>query len=183
MKLWIGALAALLLASGLGYGAVRARNEVVALDTAAQAQWQQIDNQLQRRHELLPQLAAVARRYAEHEKGILEQIAASRAAYAGAAPAARPQLAGRLDGALTQILALAENYPELKADGQFRDLAYEIAGTQNRVALERQRYNETAAVLNARLRQIPWMYLAWGIESRTYYEAPAEKLTEPEITL
>jgi LemA protein len=183
MKVWIALLAALAAALAVGIGGVRARNELVALDTAAQAQWGQIDNQLQRRHELLPQLAAVARRYAEHEKGILETIAASRAAYAGAAPAARPRIAGQLDGTLVHLLALAESYPELKADSQFRDLSYEIAGTQNRVALERQRYNETVAALNARLRQIPWSFLAFGIEARAFYEPPAEKLTEPELSL
>ena len=77
---------------------------------------------------------------------------------------------------LANVLALAESYPELKADAQFRDLSYEIAGSQNRIALERQRYNEIVGLLNARLRQIPWSLVADGFESAAFYEAPREQL-------
>jgi len=180
--LWI-CLVALLLAAGGTYSWIRLRNELVALDVAVDTQWKQVENQLERQHDLLPKLAAVARRYAAHEAGVLEKLAAARAAYAGANADAKPRLAGQVDGVLANVLALAESYPDLKADQQFRDLSYEIAGSQNRIALERQRYNEIVGVLNARLRQVPWSLVADGLESASFYEAPREQLADPDLEL
>ena len=181
--LWISLVALLLLAAGLTYSGIRLHNELIALDVAVDTQWKQVENQLERQHDLLPKLAAVARRYAAHEAGVFEKLAAARAAYAGASADAKPRLAGEVDGVLANVLALAENYPDLKADGQFRDLSYEIAGSQNRVALERQRYNEIVGLLNARLRQIPWSLVAGGLESASFYEAPREQLADPDLEL
>ncbi|HEY8153681.1 MAG TPA: LemA family protein [Myxococcota bacterium] len=180
--LWV-ALLAILLAVGSAVAAIRLRNELIALDVTVDAQWKQVENQLQRQHDLLPKLVAVAKRYAEHEAGILEKLASARAAYAGASADQRPRIAGEVDGVLSNVLALAESYPDLKADQQFRDLSYEIAGTQNRIALERQRYNETVGLLNARLRQLPWSLLADGIDGAAYYEAPREQLADPKLAL
>jgi len=162
--LWI-CLVALLLAAGGTYSWIRLRNELVALDVAVDTQWKQVENQLERQHDLLPKLAA------------------ARAAYAGASADAKPRLAGEVDGVLANVLALAESYPDLKADQQFRDLSYEIAGSQNRIALERQRYNEIVGVLNARLRQVPWSLVADGLESASFYEAPREQLADPDLEL
>lgn len=180
--LWVS-LAGLALVALLTTSWVRLRNELVALDVAVDAQWKQVENQLERQHDLLPKLAAVARRYAEHEAGVFEQLAQARAAYAGASESEKPKLAGQVDGVLANVLALAESYPELKADAQYRDLAYEIAGTQNRIALERQRYNELVGILNARLRQIPWSLVGGGVESAAFYEAPRDQLEDPELVL
>jgi LemA protein len=182
MKIWIAILAACV-ALGAGYGSVRIRNELVALDVAVETQWQQVENQLQRRHELLPKLVAVAQRYAAHEKDTLERLAASRAAYTSGDAGAKPRLAGELDGALVHVLALAESYPDLKADRQYGDLAYEIAGTQNRIALERQRYNEIVGQRNARLRQLPWSLFRGSMLERDFYEPPRETLADPPLGL
>ena len=171
------------LAAGATYSWIRLRNELVALDVAVDTQWKQVENQLERQHDLLPKLAAVARRYAAHEAGVFEKLAAARAAYAGASADAKPRLAGEVDGVLANVLALAESYPDLKADQQFRDLSYEIAGSQNRIALERQRYNEIVGLLNARLRQMPWSLVAGGFESASFYEAPREQLGDPDLEL
>ncbi len=146
-------------------------------------QWKQVESQLQRQHDLLPKLSAVARRYAEHEAGILEKLADARAAYAGASEAQRPRIAGQVDGVVSNVLALAENYPDLKADQQFRDLSYEIAGSQNRIAVERMRYNEMVGLLNARLRQLPWSLLARDIQPAQFYQPPDEKLADPDLGL
>jgi len=180
-KLWISL--ALLLALGIGYAGIRMRNELIALDVIVDTRWKQVENQLQRQHDLLPKLAAVARRYAEHEAGILDNLAKARAEYAGARAGERPRIAGQVDGVLSNVLALAESYPDLKADQQFRDLAYEIAGTQNRIAIERMRYNEAVGFLNARLRQLPWSLFAGDVESAEFYTAPEEKLADPELVL
>jgi LemA protein len=178
---------AVLLVLGLfvsaGLGAVRLRNELIALDVAVETQWKQVENQLARQHELLPKLAAVARTYAGHEKQVFENLAASRARYAGADPASKPRVASALDGAVVNVLALAERYPELRADQHYRDLAYEIAGTKNRIAVERHRYNELVGLLNARLRQLPWSLVAQGFEAREFYEPPSDQLTEPDLAL
>lgn len=181
-KLWVS-LVALAGVALLTTSWIRLRNELVTLDVAVDTQWKQVENQLERQHDLLPKLAAVARRYAEHEAGVFEKLAQARAAYAGASAHEKPRLAGEVDGVLANVLALAESYPELKADAQYRDLSYEIAGTQNRIALERQRYNELVGMLNARLRQIPWSLVANGFESATFYEAPREQLADPELVL
>jgi LemA protein len=179
---WFSLVVALI-AIGLTTSWIRLRNEVVALDVAVDTQWRQVENQLQRQHDLLPKLASVARRYATHEANVIEKLAAARAAYAGAKGDAKPRLAGELDGVVVHVLALAESYPDLKADQQFRDLSYEIAGSQNRIALERQRYNEIVGVLNARLRQLPWSLVSADIESAAFYEAPQDRLGDPELEL
>ncbi|HEX5067076.1 MAG TPA: LemA family protein [Myxococcota bacterium] len=179
---WLG-VGALLLATLLTSSWIRLHNELAALDVSVDAQWKQVENQLQRQHDLLPKLVAVASRYAEHEASILDNLGKARAAYAGADAAHRPRIAGEVDGVLSNVLALAESYPDLKADQQFRELSYEIAGTQNRIALERQRYNEIVGQLNARLRQLPWSLVRGDLESAAFYEVPAERLADPQIEL
>ena len=173
----------LLTGMALGFGYVHYRNRIVALDVAVDTQWKQVENQLERQHDLLPKLAAVAKRYAEHERSVLDQLFTSRAAYTKATAVRRPEAAAELDGALSSVLALAERYPDLKADRQYRELAYEIAGTKNRIAVERGRYNELVGSLNTRLQQIPWRWVASGIEERAFYQPPEEKTVEPELDL
>ncbi len=184
MKAISTALALLAVAAvTVGASHIHLHNQLVALDVDAEAQWKQVENQLARQHELLPKLATVAQRYVEHEREVLDSLFAARKDYAAGGPQSRPALASDLDGALVEVLALAEAYPSLRADGQYRDLAHEIAGTKNRIAVERKRYNEAVASLNARLRQMPWRLAASGIEPRAFYDAPAEQLVEPELTL
>ena len=172
-----------LLALGTGATLVNYRNQMVALDVAVDTQWKQVENQLARQHELLPKLAAIAAKYAEHEKEVLGALFRSRERYVSASAAERPKLAGDLDGALVHAMALAERYPELKTDEQFRALSYEIAGTKNRIAVERRRYNETVGLFNARLRQIPWRFAAWDLDAKDFYEPPPEQLAEPDLAL
>jgi len=126
---------------------------------------------------------AVANNYAGHEKAILTRLAEAREHYGVAPTQERPAVASELDGVLVSALMLAERYPDLRADAQFRDLAYEIAGTKNRIAVERMRYNELAGLLNTRLRQQPWRLAAHGLAPRRYYEAPASSLEEPSLGL
>ncbi len=105
-----------LLALGTGATLVNYRNQMVAFDVAVDTQWKQVENQLARQHELLPKLAAIAAKYAEHEKEVLGALFRSRERYVSASAAERPKLAGDLDGALVHAMALAERYPELKTD-------------------------------------------------------------------
>lgn len=162
---------------------IDARNELVDLDTQAETQWSQVENQLLRQYELLPKLVAVTNRYAEHEKAILGKLVQARERYLEASPRERPELAGDIDGAMLGVLAIVEQYPDLKADRQYRDLAYEIAGTKNRIAVERGRYNESIGVLNTRLRQVPWMFVAMEIEPRIFLEVEQSNLAEPQLDI
>lgn len=183
MKGWISMGLLLALLAGAGVSHIHLHNRLVALDVAAEAQWKQVENQLQRQHELLPKLATLTKRYVEHEKAVLDSLFASRERYASVPTEERPTIAAEVDGVLVQALALAERYPELKADQQYRGLALEIAGTKNRIAVERKRYNDVVAHLNTRLRQLPWRLAAGELAPRAFYEVPEEKLAEPELEL
>ncbi len=176
----VGAVLMLLASSGWMVGA---RNQMVGLDTEVDTQWSQVENQLLRQYELLPKLVAVAKRYAEHEKEVLANLADARSRYLEAPAIERPELAMQIDGALVNVLAVAENYPDLKADRQYRDLAFEIAGTKNRIAVERGRYNESVGVLNTKLRQVPWMFVAQSISPREFYEVDPAKTAEPQLDI
>jgi len=166
-----------------GASHVHLHNELVALDVAAESQWKQVENQLARQHELLPKLATVANRYVDHERAVLASLFEARERYLESGSDARPARAAAVDGAVTELLALGEAYPELRADAQYRDLTYEIAGTKNRIAVERKRYNDAVAALNTRLRQLPWRLAAAGIDTRAFYQADATRLAEPELDL
>ena len=180
-KTLIAVCAVLLLLGAVG--GVHTRNQVIELDVAAQTQWKQVENQLERQHDLLPKLVKVASRYAAHEKEILEGVMASRERYLGASSAERPSGAKAVDAGLVRLLALAERYPELRADRHFRDLSHEIAGTQNRITVERARYNEIVGLLNQRLRQLPWRLAAFEVLTRDYYEVSEEKLDDFELEI
>lgn len=174
---------AVLLVAAAGLGFVHLRNQLVALDVAVDTQWKQVENQLVRQYELLPKLVRVANRYAGHEKEILDNLFQARARYAEASQQEKPAIAGDVDGILARALALSESYPDLKADRSFRDLSYEIAGTKNRISLERKRYNELVGAFNMRLRQVPWRFASSGLEPRLYFEADEASLREPELEI
>ncbi len=180
---WIALAACAVLLGGMAFGYFHLRNQLIALDVAAETQWKQVENQLVRQYELLPKLAAVTRSYASHEKEILSSLFEAREHYGLAATRERPEAAMELDGVVVSALMLAERYPNLRADAQFRDLAHEIAGTKNRIALERMRYNELAGFLNTRIRQQPWRLASFAIAPHSYYEAPADSLADPDLGL
>lgn len=162
---------------------VYCHNRLMALDVRAETQWKQVENQLVRQYELLPQLARVAERYAKHERGLLEKLATARTRYQEEAPRERPELAEEMDSLVISALSLQESYPRLAADDHFRDLAFEIAGTKNRIAVERRRYNEAVGRLNTRLQQFPFFLAAGDLEAREFYEPQAKKLEMPELSL
>ena len=159
------------------------RNDLVRLDEEAATQWKQIEVQLVRQNELIPKLVTVTRKYAEYESSLIQSMMDARD-YFQNTRANDPATAGvMLDDAISGFLAIAERYPQIKADRQYQALTYEIAGTKNRIATERMRYNESARLLNTRLRQFPWTYVATGFRPREYYMPDSEQLAEPEIGL
>src|SRR5467141_1375801 len=132
------------------------RNEMVRKNEAIKAAWSQVDNQLQRRADLIPNLVETVKGFAAQEQTVFGDIANARAALRGArTPADRIAANGQLDGALGRLLVVVENYPQLKSNENFLRLQDELAGTENRIAVERRRYNETLQDYNTYISLFP----------------------------
>jgi LemA protein len=174
------ALAALLVLplSGCGY------NQLVSMREAIDAAWAQVENQLQRRNDLIPNLVEVTKGYAKHEKEIFESVAEARAKLIGAKTRDEQiDAANQVSNALSRLLAIAEAYPQLKADAQFARLSDELAGTENRIATERRRYNEAVQVYNTSIKNFPTMLFAGclGFQPAKYFEAPESAKALPKV--
>ena len=147
-------LAAIVLLAGGQY--VSARNELVTEREAVNAQWAQVDVVLQRRADLIPNLVATVKGFAQHETEVFKDIADARAALAGGhTPQEKIQANQQLDGALSRLLVIAENYPQLRSNENFLRLQDELAGTENRIAVERRKYNEAIQRYNTSISLFP----------------------------
>lgn len=167
-----------MLASGCGY------NTMVAQREAIDAQWAQVENQLQRRNDLIPNLVETTKGYASHEKEIFQAVADARARLIGAKTRDEQIAASnQVSSALSRLLAIAENYPDLKANTQFARLSDELAGTENRIATERRRYNEEVRTYNTTIKGFPTMLFAgcFGFQPAEYFEAPEEAKAAPKV--
>jgi LemA protein len=159
-------------------------NRFTTNEEAIKAQWAQVENQLQRRNDLIPNLVETVKGYASHEKEVFQAVADSRARLAGAqSPAETIEAANQQSSALARLLAVVENYPQLKADAQFARLMDELAGTENRIAVERMRYNERVQEYNTLRRRFPSNITAkvFGFEEYPYFQAPAEAKQVPKV--
>jgi LemA protein len=153
MKWLAGILVVVLL---LGYGLVRMYNGLVSKDQDVKQNWAQVESQLQRRYDLIPNLVSTVKGYATHEKDIFIQVAEARAKLAGATTVNdKVKASNQVEGFLGRLLAIAENYPQLRASENFRALQDELAGTENRIAVARMRYNEAVQSYNTSARSIP----------------------------
>ena len=160
-------------------------NRVVRMDEEVNEAWAQIDTQLKRRSELIPDLVATVKGYAKHEREVFTRIADARSALAGARTVAEKLEAAReLDGALARLLAIVERYPDLKANQTFIRLMDELAGTTNRIAVARVRYNRAVKAFNAHIREVFGRFFARrrGLaEPRTYFEVEKEEAEIPPV--
>lgn len=148
-------------------------NSLVTANENIDAKWSQIENQLQRRSDLIPNLVETTQAYAKQEKEIFTSIAESRAKLAGAETLGETaQADADLSKALSRLLVLVEKYPELKSDANFRQLADELAGTENRLATARRDYNEAVREYNTRVKRFPANLIAnmGGFSKRPYFE-------------
>ena len=164
--------------SGCGY------NTMVSLKEQVQSAWAQVENQLQRRNDLIPNLVEVTKGYAAHEKGVFDNVANARAKLIGAGTRGdQIAAANEVSSALSRLLALSESYPNLKADQQFARLSDELAGTENRIATERRRYNEAVQAYNTYIKSFPAvMTSGWfGFEPEKYFEVPKEAQQVPQV--
>ncbi len=131
-------------------------NRFVSQEETIKTQWSQVENQLQRRNDLIPNLVEATKGFAQQERDVFQAIADSRAKLAGATtPEQRMTAATEQSSALARLLVVVENYPILKSDATFARLMDELAGTENRIAVERMRYNETVQAYNTSRRQFP----------------------------
>jgi LemA protein len=181
MKLRLLALLAPFTLAGCGY------NRIQTLDETASSAKQQIEVQLQRRADLVPNLVATVKGYAAHEEEVFTQVANARAALSGAIRSGDPsqQVAAdaQLTGALGRLLAISEAYPQLKADQQFLRLQDELSGTENRIAVSRSDYNAAVRDYNTYIRGFPQVITAkvTGATARPYYDAPPGSDAAPTV--
>jgi LemA protein len=159
-------------------------NKFVSQEEGVKAQWAQVENQLQRRNDLIPNLVETVKGYAQHEASVYKDIADARSRLLAAkSPEESIAAANQQTSALGRLLAVVENYPQLKANEQFNRLMDELAGTENRLAVERMRYNEKVQEYNTSRRQFPANLTAklFGFKEYPFFQVPAEAKQVPKV--
>ena len=158
------------------------KNSLVSLKEDVEMQQSQIETTLQRRSDLIPNLVATVKGYATHEKEVFTEIADARAKLSGSIESIS-EANNALDSALGRLLAISENYPELKASEQFIALQDELAGTENRISVARQYYNEKVKAYNTKVQSIPSSFIAGmsGYYPMQYFEADESAKKVPEV--
>ncbi len=170
-------------------------NSLVVLDENVSAQWAQVQNQYQRRLDLVPNLVATVKGYAKHESDVFTNISEARSKAGGQinvsddilsdpeAFARYQQVQDQLGSSLQRLLMVTENYPELKADQQFLTLQDQLEGTENRIAVERQKFNDAAKTYNTKIRTFPTNIIAnmSGFEKKQYFQASSEAQSAPKV--
>ena len=158
------------------------KNRLVALDENTKKAWAQVESQLQRRLDLVPNLVETVKGYAKHEEGVLTEVTKARASVAGATSTEDKIAANnQLSSALSRLLVVVESYPDLKANQNFLSLQDELAGTENRISVARQRYNEAAQLYNATRRTFPYTFVAGSFKEAAYFAAVAEAKEAPKV--
>ena len=183
--IWIGIIAV------IAIWGISAYNGLVNKDEAVTAAWSQVENNYQRRADLIPNLVATVKGCAEHVKGTLEAVVNARAAATQVSGgelssedvAAYQKAQGEVSSALNRLLMVVENYPELKANENFLDLQAQLEGTENRIAEARRAFNETAKDYNTSIRRFPANLLAgvFGFSAKGYFEADEAAKTAPKV--
>ena len=171
-------LAAVSVSSGCSY------NTFVSKEEGVKAQWAQVENQLQRRNDLVPNLVETTKGIAQQEKDVFGQIAESRAKLSGATtPDQTIQAANEQSAALARLLVIVENYPQLRSSETFNRLMDELSGTENRIAVERMRYNERVQDFNTTRRQFPSNVTAsiFGFKEYPLFNAPPAAEQVPKV--
>ena len=168
-------------------------NKLVSADESAQSMWSQVENVYQRRADLIPNLVATVKGYAAHESETLESVVAARAKatqvtvdpsdLTAESVARFNEAQGELSTALGRLLLIQENYPDLKANENFRDLQAQLEGTENRIATERMKFNQAVKDYNTNIRRFPDNIIAsvFGFEKKGYFEAQAGAETAPKV--
>ncbi|MGE8000209.1 LemA family protein [Lysinibacillus sp. NPDC093190] len=159
-------------------------NSLVTAEESVDSKWAQVENQLQRRYDLIPNLVESVKGYANHEKEVITSITEARAQMGSAhSPKEQAVANDALNGALSRLLVVVENYPNLKADANFRQLMDELAGTENRLAVAREDYNNEVQAFNKTVKSFPGNLIAgmFGFEQKEYFKAAAGAEKAPSI--
>ncbi len=159
-------------------------NRVIAMDEQVKSQWAQVENQLKRRYDLIPNLVETVKGYAKHEKELFENIANARTKYFQAATVKdKIRASQQLEGVLSRLLMLQESFPQLKANESFLKLQDSLEGTENRIAVERKRYNDDVRTLNTYRRTVFGRFFASlaGVNEAQYYEIPQAEKEAPKV--
>ncbi len=177
----IGIVVIIILVTGLG---ISGFNKARRMNEAVTAQWAQVENQLKRRFDLIPNLMETVKGFANQEKSIFLGIAEARKAYFSAPDvAAKAKAAGGLEQALSRLLLLQERYPELKSNENFMKLQDSLEGTENRIAVERKRYNDIVRELNSYVKTFPGvLFSSWaGVKEAQYFDIPEQETAVPQV--
>jgi LemA protein len=159
-------------------------NRVITMDENVKGKWAQVENQLKRRYDLIPNLVETVKGYATHEKEIFEDIAKARTQYFQAKDVkGKINASNQLEGVLSRLLFLQERYPVLKANESFLKLQDSLEGTENRIAVERKRYNDSVQILNTYIRTFLGRFYAViaGVSPATYYQVPETEKAVPKV--
>ncbi|MGA3134381.1 MAG: LemA family protein [Terracidiphilus sp.] len=186
--LWIalGVVGVLVLALLMGFSSyVSARNQMVEKDQAVKSKWSEVDVQLERRADLIPNLVETVKGFTKEESTVFGDIANARAGMLNAqGPQAKIAANGQLDSAIGRLLLLTENYPLLRSSDQFMRLQDELAGTENRISVARKRYNDAIQDYNTFILQFPnniWAGMAGFKENDAYFTASPSARTVPAV--
>jgi LemA protein len=159
-------------------------NYFVNQNEAINGQWAQVENQLQRRFDLIPNVINTVKGDAKQELALVKEITDARTRYAGATTTdAKAAAAGQVESSLARLLVIAENYPDRKSNTSFNNLMVELEGTENRIAVERMKYNDLVKDLNASVKRFPSSMIAsiFGVKEHTYFEVTAEAKVVPKV--
>ncbi len=181
---WTRVLGLAVLAGAIALGSGCSYNKFTTQEEAIKAQWSQVENQLQRRNDLIPNLVETVKGFAAQEQSVFQSVADARAKMAGAqTPTDKIAAANAESSALARLLVVVENYPQLKSDAQFMRLQDELAGTENRLATERMRYNQAVQDYNTSRRKFPANMTAkiFGFKEYPYFEAPDDAKAVPKV--
>jgi LemA protein len=159
-------------------------NYFINQNEAITGQWAQVENQLQRRFDLIPNVINTVKGITKQEKDVFSQLADARTRYAGSTTIDQKAIAaGQVESSLGRLLVIAENYPTLQSSQSFRDLTVELEGTENRIAIERMKYNDLVKSLNANVKTFPNSILAsiFGVAERSYFEITEGAAAVPKV--
>ncbi len=180
-KIWIIVVGILVL---LALWGVSKYNTFVTQGEQITAQWAQVENQYQRRFDLIPNIVATVKGVASQEQTVFGDIADARTRYAGATtPDQKAQAATQIESALGRLLVIAENYPVLQSSGAYRDLIISLEGTENRISVERMKYNDLVRVYDTNVKTFPTSIVAklFGVTEHAYFDVPAENQVNPTV--
>ena len=159
-------------------------NKFVQMDVGIKAAWSQVENQLQRRYDLIPNLVETVKGYAKQEKDVLVEVTNARAKVGGAGNVPdKIEANNQLSGALGRLMVVVERYPDLKSNQNFMKLQDELAGTENRIAVERMRYNDAVKIYNQAIRMFPANFAAgmFGFKEAVFFETQKEAKATPQV--